>query len=97
MMIAGVCRHTVFTYRDRVTAGGVKALLHRDSDVARKPTVRGPLAEEFLEKLGRGEFWQARDAQAWIQKRTRRQLSESGVHKLIRRLGGKSGSRARAM
>jgi hypothetical protein len=26
MKIAGVCRQTVFTHRDRVTAGGVKAL-----------------------------------------------------------------------
>ena len=64
MKIAGVCRQTVFTYRDRVTAGGVKALLQRDWNGARKPTVRGPLAEEFLGKLGRGEFRQARDAQA---------------------------------
>ena len=89
MKIAGVCRQTVFTYRDRVSAGGVKALLHRDWNGARKPTVRGPLAEEFIGKLARGEFRQARDAQAWIQKRTRRQLSESGVRKIIRRLGGK--------
>ena len=89
MKIAGVCRQTVFTYRDRVVEGGVKALLHRDWNGARKPLVRGPLAQEFIEKLGGGEFRQARDAQEWIKKRTRRQLTESGVRKIIRRLGGK--------
>lgn len=89
MKIAGVCRQTVFTYRDRVVEGGVKALLHRDWNGARKPLVLGPLAQELIEKLGSGEFRQARDAQQWIKKRTRRQLTESGVRKIIRRLGGK--------
>ena len=50
MKIAGVCRQTVFTYRDRVVEGGVKALLHRDWNGARKPLVRGLLAQEFIEK-----------------------------------------------
>lgn len=89
MKIASVCRQTVFTYRDKVVAGGVKALLQRDWAGARRPTVRGPVADEFMEQLGQGKFRQARDAQAWIKKRTRKTLTESGVRKTIRRLGGK--------
>ena len=89
MKIAAVCRQTVFTYRDKVLSDGVKGLLKRDWAGARKPTVRGAVAEEFIEQLGQGKFRQARDAQTWIKKRTRKTLTESGVRKTIRRLGGK--------
>jgi transposase len=89
MKIAAVCRQTVFTYRDKVLSDGVKGLLKRDWAGARKPTVRGAVAEEFIEQLGQGKFRQARDARTWIKKRTRKTLTESGVRKTIRRLGGK--------
>jgi transposase len=89
MKIAAVCRQTVFTYRDKVLSDGVKGLLKRDWAGARKPTVRGAVAEEFIEQLGQGKFRQARDAQSWIKKRTRKTLTESGVRKTICRLGGK--------
>ena len=89
MKIAGVCRQTVFTYRDKVVAEGVEALLKRDWAGARVPTVRGAVADEFLKRLEQGKFRQARDAQAWIKKRTRKKLTESGVRQIIRRLGGK--------
>jgi len=90
--IARVCdvsRQTVFTYRDKLVAEGVAGLLRRDWKGARVPTVRGAVATEFVERLEAGKFRQARDAQAWIEKRTRRRLSESGVRKILRRLGGK--------
>ena len=89
MKIAAVYRQTVFTYRDKVLSDGVKGLLKRDWAGARKPTVRGAVAEEFIEQLGQGKFRQARDAQTWIKKRTRKTLTESGVRKTIHRLGGK--------
>jgi len=89
MKIAAVCRQTVFTYRDKVLSDGVKGLLKRDWAGARKPTVRGAVAEEFIEQLGQGKIRQARDARTWIKKRTRKTLTESGVRKTIRRLGGK--------
>ena len=90
--IARVCdvsRQTVFTYRDKLVAEGVAGLLRRDWKGARVPTVRGAVATEFVERLEAGKFRQARDAQAWIEKRTRCRLSESGVRKILRRLGGK--------
>ena len=89
MKIASVCRQTGFTYRDKVVAEGVSGLLKREWSGARRPTVRGAVADEFLDRLGQGEFRQARDAQSWIKKRTRKTLTESGVRKTIRRLGGK--------
>lgn len=89
MRVAEVSRQSVFTYRDTLLAGGVEALLSRKWAPGRKPTVRGAVAQEFIARLEAGKFRQARDAQAWIRKRTHRQLTESGVRQLLRRLGGK--------
>lgn len=82
-------RKSVFNYRDLVVRGGVAALLTRAWAGARTPAVRGAGAEEFVRRLAAGQFRQAKDAQAWIKKRTRRTLSLSGALKVLRRLGGK--------
>lgn len=87
--VADVSRQTVFTYRDTAVAGGVVTLLTRKRAPGRRPTVRGAVAQEFIARLEAGKFRQARDAQAWIKKRTRQQLTESGVRQLLRRVGGK--------
>jgi transposase len=87
--VADVSRKTVFNYRDRVLQGGVAGLLTRDWAGGRTPVVRGAVAEEFVQRLEAGQFRQARDAQAWIKKRTRKKMSESGALKVLRRLGGK--------
>lgn len=86
MKVAGVCQQTVFTYRDRVVEGGVEALLKREWGGGPSPTLRGTLKQEFVERL---EFRQAGEAQAWIKKRTRKTLTQSGVRKILRRLGGR--------
>jgi transposase len=87
--IAGVCRQTIFTYRDKVVTEGVEGLLKREWAGARTPAVTGENAEEFTRKLEAGDFRQARDAQKWIARRTSKKLTESGVRKLMHRLGGK--------
>jgi putative transposase len=89
MRVADVSRQTVFTYRDKVVSGGVAELLHRRWAGARRPLVRGALAQEFVQLLESGRFRRAKDAQAWLHKRARRTLSESGVRKMLRRLGGR--------
>jgi transposase len=87
--VAGVSRKSVFNYRDLMVSGGVAALLTRDWAGGRTPAVRGAVAEEFVQRLEAGQFRQARAAQAWIKKRTRKTLSESGALKVLRRWGGK--------
>ena len=77
--VGEVSRQTVFTYRDKLVAGGVAALLSRQRAPGRRPTVRGAVATEFVARLEAGKFRQARDAQAWITKRTHQRLSESGL------------------
>jgi transposase len=86
---AGVSRASVFNYRDKLMAGGVEGLLSRRWAGARTPAVRGAVAEEFGQALEKGKFRQAKDAQAWIRKRTGKRLSVSGAWKVLRRLGGK--------
>lgn len=89
MRVADVSRQTVFTYRDTLVAGGVAALLTRRWAPGRVPTVRGAVAEEFVARLEAGQFHQAKDAQAWIKKRTRKLLTTSGVRQLLHRVGGR--------
>lgn len=89
MRVVDVSRQTVFSYRDKVVAEGVAGLLRREWAGARRPLVRGALAEEFTELLEAGRFRRAKDAQAWLKKRARRTLSVSGVRKVLRKLGGK--------
>lgn len=89
MRVADVSRQTVFTYRDKVVAGGVAELLQRGKAPGNRPAVRGAVQTEFLARLAEGKFRRAKDAQAWIKKRTRKTLTESGVRKLLHRLGGK--------
>ena len=79
----------MFNYRDMVKSGGVPALLTRDWAGGPTPTVRGAVAEEFIQRLETGQFRQALDAQAWIKKRTCKTLSVSGALKVLHRLGGK--------
>src|ERR1700676_2914739 len=74
---ADVCRQTVFVYRDKVVAGGVAELLRRGHAPGVQPVVRGVVQTEFLQHLTAGKFRRAKDAQAWIKKRTRRTLTES--------------------
>lgn len=89
MKVADVSRQTVFTYRDKVVSGGVAALLARGKAPGNRPIVRGAVQTEFLARLAEGKFRRAKDAQAWIKKRTRQTLTESGALKVLRRLGGK--------
>ena len=86
MKVADVSRQTVFTYRDKVVDGGVARLLARGKAPGNRPLVRGAVKAEFLERLAEGKFRRAKDAQAWIKKRTRKTLSESGALKVLRRL-----------
>ena len=89
MKVAGGSRQTVFTDRDKVVAGGVAGLMERGRAPGNRPVVRGAVRTEFVARLAEGKFRRAKDAQAWIKKRTRQTLTESGVRKVLRRLGGK--------
>ena len=74
----------MFNYRDMVKSGGVPALLTRDWAGGPTPTVRGAVAEEFIQRLETGKFRQALDAQAWIKKRTCKTLNR--LYPNLRRL-----------
>ncbi len=75
----------MFTYRDKVVAGGVAGLVAAGQG-AGEPSggAWGWLCKtEFLRGWPDGQFRRAKDAQAWIKKRTRKTLSESGALKVL--------------
>lgn len=87
--VVGVTRKTVFNYLERVEAAGVAGLLRRKHQGGKTPLVRGAVAVEFVAKLGAGKFRRAKDAQAWLKKRTRKTLCLSGVYKVLAKLGAR--------
>ena len=84
--VAGVSRPTVFNYRNKVMAEGLKALLTRHYLGGREPLVRGALAEELTEKLDAGKIRRVKDAQAWLEKRARRTLGREGMRLTLKKL-----------
>jgi len=87
--VQGITRKTVFNYLALVRAGGVARLLTRMHKGGKVPVVRGAVAEELVAKLGEGRFRRAKDAQAWIKKRTRKTLGLSRVYQVLGRLGAR--------
>lgn len=87
--VADVSRQTVFTYRDKVVEEGVEGLLRRGHGGGKPAVVVGRVREELLERVAAGSFRSAREAQAFVRKRTRKEMSESGVRQMLRRLGGR--------
>ena len=88
MKVADVSRQTVFTYRGKVVSGRVAGLLARGKAPGNRPVVRGAVQTEFLARFAEGKFRRAKDALAWIKKRTCQTLSESSARKVLRGLGG---------
>jgi transposase len=85
---ADVSRRSVFRYLDAFISGGVPALLKREHKGGRVPTLAGADREAFLAQLREGKFRRAKDAQAWIEARTKRKLSLTGVYSLLGKAGG---------
>jgi transposase len=84
----GVGRSTVFRYLDKFMAEGVEGLLTREHKGGVEPTLRGADHEAFLEELRQGRFRRAKEAQAWIKQRTKRELALSSVYTLLGKVGG---------
>ena len=81
--VAGVARSTVFRYLASFQRGGVTALLQRRHRGGKAPTLAGPDHAAFVEEMRHGRFLRARDAQSWIEARTRRRLALSSVYTLL--------------
>src|SRR5664279_3924845 len=76
----GVSRASVFNYLAAFAHGGVAGLLQRGHSGGPKPTVRGKARKQFLVQLRKGKFRRAKEAQAWIKRRTRKSLALSSVY-----------------
>lgn len=84
----GVSRATVFRYMGRFLEGGVAALLHREHKGGKTPTLQGKDHEAFMAELKEGRFRRAKEAQAWIKERTKKEMALSSVYTLLGKVGG---------
>lgn len=84
----GVSRATIFNYLETARTHGVAALLQRGHSGGPEPTLAGDDHAAFLEQLRAGKFRRAKEAQAWIERRTRRRLALSSVYTLLGKAGG---------
>ena len=85
--VTGVSRASVFNYLAAFEHGGVAGLLQRGHRGGPKPTVRGQAHQEFVAQLRKGKFRRAKEAQAWIKRRTRKSLALSSVYTVLRKAG----------
>lgn len=86
--VVGVSRATVFRYLDSFQSGAVAALLRREHKGGGTPTLAGTDREAFVEELRAGRFRRAKEAQAWIKKRTKQALALSSVYTILGKAGG---------
>jgi transposase len=84
----GVGRATVFRYLESFLTGGVAGLLHREHKGGKAPTLQGADREAFMDELKEGRFRRAKEAQAWIKKRTNKEMALSSVYTLLGKVGG---------
>jgi transposase len=86
--VVGISRATVFNYLDTAETQGVAALLQRGHSGGPEPTLAGEDHVAFVEQLRAGKFRRAKEAQAWIERRTKRRLALSSVYTLLGKAGG---------
>lgn len=84
----GVSRATVFNYLDTAETQGLATLLKRGHSGGPAPTLAGDDHAAFVEQLRAGKFRRAKEAQAWIARRTQRRLALSSVYTLLGKAGG---------
>ena len=86
--VVGISRATVFNYLDTAETQGVAALLQRGHSGGPESTLAGEDHVAFVEQLRAGKFRRAKEAQAWIERRTKRRLALSSVYTLLGKAGG---------
>ena len=84
----GISRATVFNYLETAETQGVAALLQRGHSGGPEPTLANDDHAAFVEQLRAGKFRRAKEAQAWIERRTKRRLALSSVYTLLGKAGG---------
>jgi hypothetical protein len=87
--VSEVSRQTVFTDREMLLAGGVASPLSRKRAQGQGADGARCGGDGIYHTAGGGQIRQARNAHAWIVKRMRHRLSESGARHLLRRVDGK--------
>lgn len=86
--MVGIGRASVFNYLKAYLKGGLDALLKRGYCGGRKPALKGAVRQEFMEELRKGKFRRAKEAQAWVLKKTGQRLGLQGIYYWLGKVGG---------
>lgn len=84
----GISRRQFFNWVNALRAGGVPALLEREHGGGAPAQIKGPIQEQLLAGLQKGQWKRAKEIQAWLQQEHQTRISLKGVYYWLGKLGG---------
>jgi transposase len=84
----GISRRQFFNWVNALKAGGVAALLERERGGGAPARIQGPLREQLLAGLRKGQWKRAKEIQAWLKHEHQTSISLKGVYYWLGKLGG---------
>ena len=84
----GISRRQFFNWVNALKAGGVAALLEREHGGGAPARIKGPLREQLLAGLQKGQWKRAKEIQAWLKQEHQTSISLKGVYYWLGKLGG---------
>ena len=76
----GISRRQFFNWVNALKAGGVGALLEREHGGGAPARIKGPMKEQLLAGLQKGQWKRAKEIQAWLKHEHQTSLSLKGVY-----------------
>lgn len=83
----GISRRQFFNWVSALKAGGVAALLEREHGGGAPARIKGPLREQLLAGLQKGQWKRAKEIQAWLKHEHQTSLSLKGVYYWLGKIG----------
>ncbi len=84
----GISRRQFFNWVNALKAGGVAALLQREHGGGAPARIKGPVQEQLLAGLRKGQWKRAKEIQAWLKHEHQTRISLKGVYYWLGKLGG---------
>jgi transposase len=84
----GISRRQFFNWVHALKAGGVTALLEREHGGGAPARIQGPVREQLLAGLRKGQWKRAKEIQAWLKHEHQTSISLKGVYYWLGKLGG---------
>ena len=84
----GISRRQFFNWVKALKSGGVAALLAREHGGGAPARIQGPIREQLLAGLQKGQWKRAKEIQAWLKAEHQTKISLKGVYYWLGKLGG---------